>query len=101
MQLELFSETHEHVFEEFQGPVLVNPVIQTNYKGDKWCWTCASWIDLPLEEMAAFFAIQIKAGKETKRECLDRMSFWNRPIPFGEIVTQLNIAIGNLNEGIV
>ena len=101
MQLELFSpEIHEHVYEEFQGPHVVNPVIESTYRGGKWCWTCASWIDPTNKEMAEFFARDIKRGNSTRKDAIDIYCYWGKT-SFYEATLAIDIAIGDINSGMV
>lgn len=100
MQETLFEVEHVHQYETFHGPIKTNGVIQTSYRGHRWCWTCSEgWIELSPEEEAEFYAREIKKGNATRKECIDQYCFW-RKTTFHEAVLAIDIAIGNLNEGV-
>src|SRR5512142_3220148 len=100
MQETLFDLEHVHEYEQWHGPIKTQSVIQTSYRGCRWCWTCSEgWIELSAEEEAAFYARQIKKGNKTRKECIDQYCYW-RKTTFHEAVLAIDIAIGNLNEGV-
>jgi hypothetical protein len=96
MQEALFVVEHVHSYETWKGPVRTNPVIHSTYRGGKWCWTCSSWVDPTNEEMAEWFAGQIKKGNWEKKECIDTYCYW-ADSTFCEAVEAINIAIGDIN----
>lgn len=98
MQETLFEITHVHAFEVWKGPIKTKQVIESNYLGSKWCWTCASWINSTPEETANFFARQIKKGNITRKDAIDRYRYWTKS-GFGMSVIAIDIAIGDLNAG--
>lgn len=108
MQEALFELEHVHEYEQWHGPIKVNGVIQAGT--DKWCWTCGSWVDHTPEgrelgswsdrtDYADKLAIDIKRSILTRNDAINsyRARFQRN---YGDSVTSIDIAIGNLNEGV-
>lgn len=104
----LFLTEHRHAFELWQGPIQVQA--QAGTSDAMWCWTCGSWTnragvsmgqtrvtDAPV--LARHYAKLVKEGYITRRDAIDFYKSkvnWN----FGNAVTDIDIAIGDINEGI-
>jgi len=98
MQQALFELEHVHQYETFHGPIKTQNVIQL-ITGTKWCWTCISWVRPDPEEMAAHLARRIKAGDEYRSNAI--VIYCARfKTTFHEALLAIDIAIGNLNEGV-
>jgi hypothetical protein len=108
VQETLFDLEHIHQYETFHGPIKTNGVIQAS--NSKWCWTCGSWVDHTPEDIelgswrdrmnyADRMAENIKWGIITRNDAIKlyREEFQRT---YGDSVTSIDIAIGNLNEGV-
>lgn len=104
----MFLTEHRHEFERWQGPIKTQPMV-----GDPnetlWCWTCGSWTNragvsfgqawsVEPYTLARHYATLIKRGHITQREAID--FYRHRVSNFGAAVTDIDIAIGDINEGI-